>query len=138
MERTLETIGLAFDVGTVLGIGNQNPNPIEGRPGFITLRTSEGISPVSLRGSTIGQQRIWQDVRWYDLHGWSGKFLLPGTYHLRLPVADSNRKSFDEQEALLSSSEEVAPLVLAELGLLCLHEAGYPDPLRGRWVRCAE
>jgi hypothetical protein len=93
---------------------------------------------VSLRQSDIGKQLIHQDVTWYDEYPWANEAIAPGVYHLRLPVPDSNGKTFKEQKALLLDGEEVAPLVLLELAFLCLSKAGRPDPLQGGWVRCQE
>ena len=137
MDRTLATVGLAFDVAGVLGIGAPSPKPVKGTQGFITLRIPDGISPRSLRQSKVGKERIWEDT-WYDIYDWADQSLPAGVYHLRLPIPDSNRKTFEEQKALLLKGEEIAPLALVELALLCCRKAGQPDPLSGDWVRCRE
>jgi hypothetical protein len=107
-------------------------------PGEIVLRVPEGITPLSLRQSNIGKRLIWQDETWYDEYPWANEPIRSGVYHLRLPVPDSNRKTFGEQKALLLKGEEVAPLVLVELAMLCLKKARQPDPLNNGWVRCQE
>jgi hypothetical protein len=93
---------------------------------------------VSLRSSHIGQLLIRQDRYRYHKYPWASEAILPGICRLRLPIPDSNRKIFAEQKALLLDGEDVAPLVLVELALLCLKKAGLPNPLQNGWVRCRE
>lgn len=107
-------------------------------PGEIVVRVHEDFSPVSLRNSDIGKQFISQGGTWYDPCRWANKKIPAAVYHLRLPVPGSNHKTFDEQQALLLDGEDVAPLVLVELAMLCLKKAGHPDPLQGGYVRCRE
>lgn len=131
--------GLSFDVATLLGIGAPDPTPLpEAAEGEIVLRIPEGISPKSLRASPIGQEFIWQDRTWYDRYQWADQSVPAGVYHMRLPVPDSNRKTFEEQKTLLAEGEETALLVLVELALLCLKTAYLPNRVNGGWIRCAE
>ena len=133
-------MSLTFDVGTVLGIGRKSDAPLpELAPGTIVIRIPDGISPLSLRESDVGKTLIRQDDTWYDTYDWATSSpITAGPYRLRLPILDSNSKTFDEQKALLLPGEQVAPLVLVELALLCVKNAGLSDPLKGGWVRCAE
>ena len=129
----------SFDVSTALGIGTPDASPLpEDAEGEIVLRVPEGICPRSLRKSPVGKALLWQGNTWYDKYAWSSQSLPPGIYRLRLPIPDSNRKTFKEQKALLLEGQEVAPLVLAELALLCMQKAGHPDPLKNGFVRCRE
>ena len=58
--------GFSFDVGTVLGIGAPNAEPLpEAVEGEIVLRLSEGISLIGLRDSDIS------DVSRNVYVGWS-------------------------------------------------------------------
>src|SRR5258708_411612 len=58
-------MSLSFDVATVLGIGTPNPDPIQPREGYVTLRVPVGISPRSLRQTAVGKELIGQDNTWY-------------------------------------------------------------------------
>ena len=100
------------------------------------------------------------DFRYGELEVWSGPDLNRGRrqrlplHTRRMPQAssltprvarlstshnsDTNNKSFNEQTALLLDGEEVAPIVLAAMAMLCHKKAGLPDPLQGDWVRCRE
>lgn len=133
MSSTSPASGLSFDVRDLLS-GTL--------PAFdsstVTIIVPEGLSPVSLRESAVGRELIHQDITWYDACPWATETIPAGDYRLRLPVPGSNRKTFDEQSALLLDGEEPAPLVLVALALLCLRKAGYADPLHGGWVRCRE
>jgi hypothetical protein len=72
---------------------------------------------------------------WYDQHPWAAEKLPSGLYVLRLPVPGSNRKTFDEQQALLLPNEEPAHVVLAATALLSIRLSGGQDPLKGDWAR---
>jgi hypothetical protein len=133
MERTIETTGLTFDVAALFAA-----KPIKRALDNIILHVPEGCSPRSLRDNAIGAELIWQDNTWYDKYEWAKTPIPSGTYHLRLPVPDSNRKTFQEQHALLRDGEEPAPLALVMLALLCCRLQGLPDPLNGDFVRCRE
>ena len=131
--------GLSFDVATVLALGSPSSEPLpEAAEGEIILRVPEGISPVSLRGSPIGRDLICQGNTWYDHYAWASTSRAVGVYHLRLPVPGSSYKTFDEQKALLFEGEATAPLVLVELALLCMRDAGHAALANGEFVRCDE
>jgi hypothetical protein len=124
------------DLSTALDLGATRPTfQYDGR---LTVRIPADISPFLLRNSAVGQELIHQDVAWYDRYPWSSEPLPAGVYDIRLPVPESNRKTFDEQLKLLLPDEVPLPLVLAELALLFLRKQGADDPLRGGWVRCRE
>jgi hypothetical protein len=126
--------GYSFDAAQLFAPFSVAPAPA----GEIILRVPRGISPVSLRQSDIGKQLIHQDVTWFDEYPWAIEAIAPGVYHLRLPVPGSNGKNLWRQNAMLLDGEDIAPLVLVELALLCLKRAGLPDPLNYDWVRCQE
>jgi len=129
--------GFSFDAGTLFGSPSAELLPTAS-PGEIVINVPEGISPLSLRQSAVGKEYIRQDVTWYDTYPWANEAIPEGVYRLRLPVANSNGKTFEEQKAMFRDGEEAAPLVLVELALLCLKKAGQPDPLHGGCVRCRE
>ena len=129
--------GYSFDAGTLFGSTSVEPLP-PAPPGEILLRVPAAISPRLLRESDVGRQLIWQHQVWYDEYQWANEPVLPGLYHLRLPIPGSNNKTFDEQKALLLEAEEPTSLVLVELALLCFEKAGLPDPLQESWVCCSE
>lgn len=131
------TNSLKFDAAATLGIGTPSAAPIEGREGYITLRVPEGISLISLRDSDIGKKMLSRQDR-YDAQLCLKATVLAGTYHIRLPISDSNNGTFEKQDMLLADGEEPIPITLAALTLLCLKESGLSDPLHNGWVRCQE
>jgi hypothetical protein len=138
MSTTTEAPGYSFDVGVAL-FGTPSTQPLPTAvPGEIIVCVPAGISPRSLRDSDVGKQLIHQQVTWYDACPWANEPVAPGVYHSRLPVPNSNHKTFDEQQILLFDGEGIIALALAELALLCIHADGQPDPLQHDWVRCRE
>ena len=124
--------GLSFDVRDLLS----GSLPVF-YPSTVAITVPEGLSPASLRDSPVGKELVHQQT-WYDTYPWTTQPIAPGVYQLRLPIPDSNRKTFDERKKLLLPGEEAAPLVLVELAMLCLNKAGHTDPLKGGRVRCPE
>lgn len=105
--------------------------------GGITFRVEKPFSLVSLQNSRAGKRFMhYQD--WYDKHDFTSQFVQPGAYELRLPIPNSESKSFMEQRRLLSREETPIPIALAVGVLLCIQQANGPDPLNGAWIRCAE
>jgi hypothetical protein len=139
----MSTEGLSLDVATLLGIGIPDSTPLpEAEAGEIVLRISEGISLIGLRDSAVGRELVCRQD-FYEQYDWSRQPLASGLHRLRLPVPNSNRKTFDEQRVLLAESEQVAPVTAVALALLCLEKAGYPDPFDAdeddeAWARCTE
>jgi hypothetical protein len=125
-----------YDAAQLLDLGAPQVRP--DCHGVLAVRVPEGISPLSLRRSAVGQELIRQDVTWYDRSTWASEPLPPGMYDVRFLVPESSRRTFAEQMELLLPGEEPLPLVLAELTLLCCHARGLASPLRGGWVRCRE
>jgi hypothetical protein len=126
---------LVCDAAQLLGVTEREVTAYDGR---LTVYVPEGVSPLSLRVSPIGRQFVHRDVTWYDRFPWASEPLPAGIYDVRLPIANSNRKTFDEQKELLLPGEEPIPLVLAQLALLYCRSKGLPDPLQGGLVRCRE
>ena len=126
--------GLVYDAVSLLHFGEPSANVLPAaNPGEIVLRYG-GWSLRELRDKCELMHR--QD--WYDRYRWASENLPSGIYVLRLPIPDSNRKSFDRQKALLLPEEEPASVVLAASALLSVRLAGGQDPLRGDWTRCKE
>jgi len=129
-----------YDATTLLGFGPPSPEaPLpEAKPGELLLRYG-GWSLQDLRDNAVVRAKdlMWvQD--WYEQYPWSAEKLPSGLYALRLPVPDSNRKTFDKQKALLLPGEEPAPVVLAASALLAHHLQTQEDLLKGDWTRCKE
>ena len=135
MSQTL-TAGTAFDAVSLLGFGAKSTEPLpQGNPGEIVIRYG-GWSLQELRAKRA-PGLMW-DQSWHDKYPWSSEKLPSGLYVLRLPIPDSNRKTFDQQEALLLPGEETAHVVLAASALLAIRLSGGDDPLRGDWTHCQE
>ena len=89
----------------------------------------------TLRKSAAGQKRMWQNQNWYDASGWKA---VPGYYRLRVPVPHSNGKTFEEQEQLLSSGEQSAPVVLVATAMLAHRLQTGESLLKNDFTRCKE
>jgi len=132
------TSSSVLDAAAILGLGTPSTEPLPPlEAGWIVLRIPAGLTLQALRDSPAGKKPMWQQD-WYDTYPWSTEALPAGDYRLRLPVPGSGRKTFAEQRALLSPGEQVAPVVLVAAALLCIKRQRGPDPLDGRWTRCAE
>jgi hypothetical protein len=134
--------GLAFDLGSMLGIGPADPSPLPTpEAGECIVRVSEPFSLLDVRNSAAGE-RYWfkKDYRWFNkVNRMCSRQQVPvGVYRVRVPVPGSNNKTFTEQRVHMFSSEVVAPVALVAAVLLCIAQSGAPDPLRGGWVRCTE
>ncbi len=133
MNATLSP-GLAYDAISILGFGPVSDETLpEAAPGEIVIRYG-GWSLQELRDSDIGQTFMYQQG-WYDKYPWSIEKLPAGIYRLRVPVPDSNRKTFEEQEAMLPSGEQVAPVVLVPTAMLAHHLQKGEDLLKNDWTR---
>ena len=119
-----------YDATAVLGFGTPSP---EAKPGEILLRYG-GWSLRDLRDKCDLMHR--QD--WYARCPWASDKLPSGLYALRLPVPNSNRKTFNEQKALLLPGEEPAPVVLAASAMLSHLISTGERLLAGQWLRCKE
>ena len=131
MTQTLLQPGLSLDAPIILGLGPLIPG---NNPGEYVFHY-DGWSLQDLR---MNQNVLMSQETWYDTHPWATEKLPSGIYVLRLPVPDSNRKTFAEQKALLLPEEEPAPIVLAATALLAIRLSGGDDPLRNGWARCKE
>lgn len=127
---------LVFDACSLFGEVSGDPL-IQPALGELVLRVPKEVSHCSLYQTDIGK-RFMRREKWYHDYPWSNESISPGIYVLRLPVAESGNKTLDKQKELLVDGEEPAPLALVELAMLCLKNAGAPDPLVGNIVRCRE
>jgi hypothetical protein len=81
-----------------------------------------GWSLQQLRDNPLIRERdVMWDQDWYNNYIWSSEVLPVGFYRLRIPVPNSNSKSFDEQTELLFTGEVPAHPVLVATAELC-HE----------------
>jgi hypothetical protein len=126
-----------FDAVSLLGLGPAYGGPMpELAPGEISIRMPE-ISLRELRDNPVTQPLLWKQD-WYDKYPWVAEKFPSGIYVVRLPIPDSNGKTFDEQSKLLLPGEEPAPVVLAVTSLLSIRLCGQPDSLKNDWVHCKE
>ncbi|MDA1292497.1 MAG: hypothetical protein O3A81_01835 [bacterium] len=126
-----------YDAVAILGFGEVSTEPLpEPAPGEIIIRVGDW-SLQDLRDCTVGKELMLQQD-WYDKYDWSSAKLTAGIYRVRLPVPDSNRKSFAEQKALLLSGEEVAPVALGVSALLVYLKETRNGPLKNNLCRCEE
>ena len=123
----------SFDAVTLLGFAPTQPMP-KPEPGTILIRYG-GWSLLDLREK---QQCLFLTQDWYDQFRWASEKLPSGLYALRLPIPNSNRKTFDEQRSLLLPNEEPAHVVLAATALLSLCRFGLADPLQNVWIRTGQ
>ncbi len=129
-----------YDAVSILGLGEASsellPDPA---PGEVVIRVG-AWSLKELRNCEIVVRKnlMWEHNTWYDRYDWGRAKLTPGVYRMRMPIPDSGDKNFAEQQKLLLSGEEVAPVTLAATVFLChLKETG-KDLLANNWTRCAE
>lgn len=128
-----------YDAIAILGLGEASSDPLpDPAPGEVVIRVGAwSLKDLRTNEMVVRSNLMWDDT-WYDKYDWSGTKLIPGVYRVRLPIPDSNSKNFAEQQKLLISGEEVAPVALAATALLChLKQAG-KDLLDDDWTRCAE
>lgn len=127
--------GITLNAISMLGFGPPGPEAFpEAVPGEISLRYG-GWSLTELRRK---HPDLLCDQDWYDRYPWASERLPSGFYVLRLPVPESNGKTFEEQQTLLLPGEEPAAVVLAATALLALRVSSFGDPLRGDFTRCKE
>ena len=123
----------SFDAVTLLGFVPTQPMP-QAEPGTILIRYG-GWSLQELRDKRLDLM-CRQD--WYDKYPWAAEKLPSGLYVLRLPIPDSNGKTYEEQQKLLLPGEEPAHVILAATALLSLRLSAQPDPLKNGWTRCGQ
>ena len=127
----------AYDAVALPGFGEPSGEALpDAAAGEIVLRYG-GWSLRELCEGEVGTNLMHRQD-WYDRYEWSGRKLPAGIYRLRLPVPDSNHKTFAEQQTLLLPGEESAPVVIAATALLCHRLQAGEDLLRGDWARCKE
>jgi hypothetical protein len=126
-----------FDAVSLLGLGPAYDGPMpEVAPGEIAIRMPE-VSLRELRDNPVAQPLLWKQD-WYDKYPWAAEKLPCGIYVLRLPVPQSNHKTFDQQSRLLLPGEEPANIVLAATAMLSIRLTDGNDSLSGQWFRCKE
>ena len=136
---TETTKGLVYDanaVSRILGLPCESSDPVpDVADGEIVIYYG-GWDLKQLRLSKAGQQRML-DHPWYEEKGWKAE---PGYYRLNLRVANSNRKTWNEQVAHLRTIDETlqpASVTVAASALLVhLTETG-KDLLQNDWCRCS-
>ncbi len=130
--------GLACDATFLLGFGPASTEPLpQAAPGEVVIRYG-GWSLQELRESSTGKELMFQD-HWSDGYPWNSENLPTGIYRFRVPVPNSNCKTYIEQTQILSSGEEPAPIVLAATAMLVGRFLRIKEYLlRGHWTRCRE
>jgi hypothetical protein len=129
--------GFAYDTVSILAGLSVRPGTLpQPGPGEIIINYG-GWSLQELRDMFIGRSLMHQED-WHNEYPGSTEMLPPGTYRLHIPVSDSNRKTFAEQEAMLPSGEQTAPVVLVATAILthCLQTG--QDLLENGFTRCRE
>ena len=128
-----------YDAAPILGLGEASSEPLpDPAPGEVVIRVGAWSLQDLRTCETVVRHNLMWDQDWYNEYPFSREKLTPGVYRVRLPIPDSNRKNFAEQKKLLLSGEDVAPVALAAVALLChLKQAGQ-DLLNNDWARCAD
>lgn len=126
-------------VEQILGLPcNCEPTPEQSLAKDEVLIYYGGWDLQTLRSSTAGKKRMWQDQNWYDDKGWKAE---PGYYRVLLRVPDSNRRNWNEQLSHLKTIDEAlqpTPVTVAATALLVHLTKTGNDLLRSDWCRCAE
>jgi|SRR5579863_3351399 len=136
-ERANVMSGLSYDAVAILGFGDAAAEPLpQEKEGEIVLRYG-GWSQRELRHSDGGHE-LMHPQDWYHMYPWSSAKLPSGTYHLRVPVPESKRKTFAEQERMLPEGEWIAPVVLVASALLVHRLQTGEDLLKNDFTRCRE
>jgi hypothetical protein len=134
------TSPLVYDAVALLGFGSPTKRPIpKGKKGEIVIRYG-GWSLRELCASSIvcDSDIMWQQD-WYHHYPWSDKERPSGIYRLRIPVPDSNSKTYDQQAlGLLSTREMVAPVVLVATAMLVHRIQTLIHLPSSGWIRCSE
>jgi len=138
--------GLRYDAAPILGLGEASSNPLpDPAPGDVVIRVGAWSLDDLRVCEHVVRQRLIGDEDWEEdlpkLFPWFSAKLTPGVYRLRVPVPDSNRKTFSEQCQLLLPGEEVAPTTIVATTLIVhLMVAGQslPNLPCGDVCRCAE
>jgi hypothetical protein len=124
-----------YDAVALLGFGGEATEPLpDAAPGTLVIR----YGGWSLRELRDKRNDLMHKQDWYDKYPWAGEKLPSGLYVLRLPIPDSNRKTFAEQTKLLLPGEEPAHVVLATTALLSHRLVTGEDLLKGGWTRCGQ
>jgi hypothetical protein len=137
MRTPVASSSFVYDAVTLFGFGEVSPESLpEAEPGELVLCYG-GWSLQELRDSAIGQ-KLMRKQDWYDQYAWSSEKLPSGIYRLRVPVPNSNRKTFAEQEAMPPKGETIAPVVLVASALLAHRLHTSEALLKGDFTRCKE
>jgi hypothetical protein len=144
MQRLVESWPIrrpsfCYDAAAILGLGKASSDPLpEAASGEVVIRVGAWSLQDLHTCETVVRDNLMWDQDWYNEYPWSRVKLTPGVYRVRIPVPDSNSKTFVEQSKLLLSGEEVAPVALATAALLCHLKQTSKDLLDDDWARCAE
>jgi hypothetical protein len=127
------------DAVAILGFGNPSEESLpDAKSGEMVIRYG-GWSLQELRDNPVVRKRklMWKQD-WYHTYPWSTEKLPSGIYRLRIPVPNSNRQTFAEQQSSLPSGEAPAPVVLVATALLAHRVQTGEDLLKNDWTRCKE
>jgi len=128
-----------YDAATILGLGKASDEALpDPAPGEVVVRVGAWSLQDLRTCETVVRGNLMWDQGWYKEYPFSREKLTPGVYRVRLPIPDSNRKNYNEQRKLLLSGEEVTPVALATVALLCHLKQSGKDLLDNDWTRCAE
>ena len=104
MSPSTQTPGLSLDAVSLLGFGPKSDRSLpRAEPGTIVLHMPE-MSLQELRGL---RPELFHDQDWYNRYAWASQKMPSGIYVLRLPVPNSNRMTFGEQQAHNATPAEV-------------------------------
>ena len=129
----------SYDAVSILGFGNPSEESLpEAKNGEVLLRYG-GWSLQELRDcSGVRERKLMWEQDWYHKYPWSNEKLPSGIYRLRIPVPNSNRRTFAEQQGSLPSGEEPAPVVLVATALLAHRLQTGEDLMKTDYTRCKE
>jgi hypothetical protein len=133
-ERSEVRRGHAYDAVALLKFGPESQALPDAGPGEVIIRYG-GWSLKELRDKC---HCLMHPQDWHEKYAWGCEQLPSGLYVLRLPIPDSNRKTFDEQTKLLLPGEEPAHIILAATALLSHRVVAKEDLMKGNWTRCGQ
>jgi len=131
--------GLVYDAVSILVFGEAASEPLpDAADGEIVLRYG-GWSLRELCSNPVVRERnlMWELDSFLEFQ-LSNEKLPSGIYRLRVPVPDSNNKTLAEQEQLLASGEQTAPVVLVASAMLAHRFQTGENLLKNDWTHCKE
>jgi hypothetical protein len=129
----------AYDAVALFGFGSSGEEPLpDGKSGEIVIRYGGWSLRELCANAVIREKNLMWEQDWYHKYQWSSEKLPAGIYRMRIPVPHSNRKNFAEQEAMLPSGEQFAPIVLVATAMLAHRLQAGENLLKNDWTRCKE